>query len=1122
MAQTAAPAPKTRAADAPAADAAKSQSNDAKTPVSGEANTSTNAAEGPSRQLPGANGKSGEIPKEVNFDEYLKYLKWKALQKGDASHVSEVALEGDADGDRANLTVTVKIVVHRDNEWVQVPIGLNEAVLREVKYVGKGEYQPVTPFEREAGHRWRFRGKGEHTLVLPIIVPILKPAPAPARRLLLTLPATAVSQLKLTVGVPLARLVVKPAKNSQQRKTSAGADASLIEMFGLGNVLDLQWEVMPENVHVETALQSQTLITLGPTGESLLMEATQKIVALQGSFSEVTVALPPGFDLLKVKGKEYRDRKVGQSNRVTVQLLETTSGPIELNWVLEKKFPIEGNRLTLQGFAVESPNAREQEGTIAIKPFEGLRVSLSERPPDNLFVWRINVSDVTAAGPLESAFTFLQQPFRLVLDIAEVEPYFTVEPRLFLRLSPDAADLNATFRFNVPGGAVKQVELQWPNRAKENWELDPIETRGASGRIDTTSQTDGDTIRIPLVQKMTGPFEISLRARRGIVSGQEPFEMTLPLATATRVSPSVVLVSADENVEYDITPIAGTSVRPLPKAILTGISVPEGFRESTRPNDQDLQVFSTGHSFRAHVTVHPQRVQTETTATVELRDDRVLVTQRISFDVAYEPLKEIQLSVPSTINDPVEFFLNEDRASDNNPDINPGVVLVPTWTSREADKSRLAHIALTEPRIGRFDVIARYAIALPEELSPEAAVSLKLPLIEPTAAEFLVGRLRLRHHDQITASIDDKTWAEQATSDERASWIAQKPKPEIPLRLTYSLAKAAGNYQIKRSLIQTTFDHNGMSRSRGHYLIEGDVSFLVITFPREISPEGFWWNKVKLTDAAWVKVPDASGRYRLDLAGLTDRRENLLTVRFHARDESPLSWYRTCRLVAPVFPAQVWIDESVWELVLPGDQHLFQLPSDYTPRFRWERQGIFWRRSAEPAYADLARWTANESNESKDGNAYPFSRFGSAPAIEFNAMSQSVIVLFGAGLMLAAGFFLLKLPALRNVLSLFGFAFVLAILALWFSAPIKLLLQPAVLGLVLAVVALSIDSLLKKRKTSTVLTLSSPSDFLLPSVSSFVQQPVEFSPTSEAPTTLHHAPGPPQEPVSSSDASGSS
>ena len=130
-------------------------------------------------------------------------------------------------------------------------------------------------------------------------------------------------------------------------------------------------------------------------------------------------------------------------------------------------------------------------------------------------------------------------------------------------------------------------------------------------------------------------------------------------------------------------------------------------------------------------------------------------------------------------------------------------------------------------------------------------------------------------------------------------------------------------------------------------------------------------------------------------------------------------------------------------------------------------------------------------------------------------MSRSLIVLLGAGLALLAAFVLLKIPASRSVLTLAGAAFATAVVSLWHAEAVQLLLQPAILGVALAVVATVLEVLLRREPAPAVLTLSSPSDFMGPAPVSSVEQFAGAIVGSDEPTAVRQAMRLP-EPVSSS------
>ena len=72
----------------------------------------------------------------------------------------------------------------------------------------------------------------------------------------------------------------------------------------------------------------------------------------------------------------------------------------------------------------------------------------------------------------------------------------------------------------------------------------------------------------------------------------------------------------------------------------------------------------------------------------------------------------------------------------------------------------------------------------------------------------------------------------------------------------------------------------------------------------------------------------------------------------------------------------------------------------------------------------------------------------------------------------------MNVPSTRHVLTLLLLGFLTTLAALWYSEPILVLLQPAGLGLVLALLASIAQRRFRKGRVQAVLTLAAPSDIL--------------------------------------------
>jgi hypothetical protein len=72
---------------------------------------------------------------------------------------------------------------------------------------------------------------------------------------------------------------------------------------------------------------------------------------------------------------------------------------------------------------------------------------------------------------------------------------------------------------------------------------------------------------------------------------------------------------------------------------------------------------------------------------------------------------------------------------------------------------------------------------------------------------------------------------------------------------------------------------------------------------------------------------------------------------------------------------------------------------------------------------------------------------------------------------------LLKVPFTRSVLTVLFVLFLFALCSVWFMEPMKVLVQPAALGLVLAIAAVLLDGSIKRQRQAHALPISGSEDF---------------------------------------------
>ncbi len=345
--------------------------------------------------------------------------------------------------------------------------------------------------------------------------------------------------------------------------------------------------------------------------------------------------------------------------------------------------------------------------------------------------------------------------------------------------------------------------------------------------------------------------------------------------------------------------------------------------------------------------------------------------------------------------------------------------------------------------------------------------------------------------------------------------------------LTWSPRKESDiqHFKIRKSLVRSSLQPNGQIVSRADYQLEPELDHLLISLPSDrIVPDAFYWNGAELAEGQAAKeTQPGSGTYRLAFPATL--KGAVLSVAYHHVGSTKLNWSERLELSAPTFPGEVWIEKTFWEIALPVDQHLFTLPKGFTPEFSWTRQGLFWSRTENQSSKTLSTWMPfSHVGEAgifpAEGNTYCFSYYGPCDSLRFSAMNRSIIVLFGAGLALLMGFFLLKIPFTRNVLTVLMVVFAFAACGVWFMAPMQVLLQPAGLGLLLAIVAVLMDGSLKKSPPADI-ALPSPEDYAGSSVGSLAQSYPEVI-GSEDPTAVRQVPAEASEPQSSRSGSSDS
>jgi hypothetical protein len=1074
----------------------------AQTPMAPKADATSPAADKPAAKpaspdvisLRNASGETVPLLRTPSVEEVLAGLKARALrqpQEPAPSSIASVALEGSVDGDQATLQATLKIQILVDNQWIPVPLKLTEGILQDQSHAGPGEATPLGT-DPEEGFLWWLKGKGLHELKLSLIVPLRKELPS--RRLQLTLPHTVVSSLKLRVPQP--RLTAKGDETGRARLTlkPTSDGATFIEMIGLGPRLDLSWQPQPDLGTVDTVLEARTAITATIDGRTMLLQANQRLGALQGTFNQVQVRMPRGSELLKVDGEYFKERLVDPKDptQVTVILKDDApaGSPIDLKWTVRVDIPSQTERILIEGFEVAK--AKIQTGHLAIRLVGDYRLERIES--QNQFVQRDNLSTLEKAVPafpiredVSSAYSILRQPFQLAFNLQPEKPHITVTPRLFLSLNADRMELFGEYDIQVYRGGIEEVHFAWPGWKDEGWKLDPV---APPNQVEETKRDDPSDIRVKLIERKVGfeagsndrtatttpkQFTLMLHATRMLSADQPEQEFTLPGMPGTNMSPAdFVLVLAD-NLDADLRPLEETATRLQSVSASTTVLPPKDLRELRR---RYYRLDAARAKFAVSTTVQKQRISTQTDVEVSLDGSELHLQQRIAYDVAYERLSQAMLLVPDQLLSHATFSVSHEADPTRFVSLAP----IPTGGG-EKDARKQLRLPLVPQRIGKFEIQVQVTLPVTWPVG-SATAALDIPLAQPDNVENSLTRVRVQKPKRQGLKVAAEGWTPQAPQNGASVWLAAARQSSISVQCEKSDGQGQKGIAVPRRLIQAAYSAGGEVYCQAKFYIAGQASVLRVTFPVGSEKIAVKWGAEKLDAASYSRVPGPTEQYQITLPETAAaENEHLLSVAYQLPKQSRLDTGDQRRLAAPEILSDGTPTQTFWQILLPLNQHLWTLPAGFTPEFDWQRKGGWWVRVPRHTPDELEHWVSGKpkpavSAMSMSANRYLFSSLEGSSEMTFYTLSAPLIVLIGSSLALLLGFVLVNVPSTRHVMTFLGLGFLTTVAALWYSEPVLVLLQPAGLGLLLALLASVAQRWFRKSRLQPVLTMTHPSDIL--------------------------------------------
>lgn len=985
-------------------------------------------------------------------------------------HLAQVSIDAEAVKDRVNVDVVVEVVINQGEGWHRIPLRLGQGHVWKRTYTGPGEEVPDTNSRTtDEGISWLIRGVGKHQLRLSMWVPLRRTALGTQFQLSLPpLPPQFESQLKLRI--PDASAVLRASKNLTLLGDITRTETQTVVQASVsGRMLDVTWHTPV--VTGDVASHVNSLIQLKPGVEHLSLIATQSIDLQQAGTQSINVRLPSDFPQYQISGPQYLGHEPipGRDNWVRVRIQDDGRNRVELRWLFERELPAEGGTVTIDGLQLEG--AVQEEGKVRIDEYEGYRI-LPRRGEAEL-VHRIGVNQVRllGSGTPQTAYEFVKQPFRLVLDVTPTLPYFTVDPVCELSFLDDQIELKVHNLVRFDRGGISELEMHWKNYEADGWRV-----VSASSNLEQTGRPRIEATGALEVLKLVWSNSISRDVRLTSVfrrplpeSLDAPIGISLPMPQSPRIAPAVVIVTAADKYEFAFRSLGDDFWQRVEKKSIDAWKIPQSWGETSSPEtDQSTRYYRLADwdaPLEVQLTIHQREVQASTVVEImdvsqvqidEMAQETLSVRQTISFDVRFGRLNEVNLVIPSTLLAKMpQQGLTE--ALDASLDGNLLMVMEVTGGVLKA--------ILPTARKGRFDVHVEYRFPID---GGDDARNADLPYLTLAETPYATTQCYVMPYERVQVRGKGTSWSAVRTSPRGgAVWIRESngdPQPRVPLTVGRRLVDSAQRFVVDKAIIRTRFTQNGSALSWAEYQLVSPPLRLLMEFPADTIIKGFLIDGEPLAEADVQRRTEQDGLYSLTLPPRSTGTRSLV-VQYESQLTAPFSLAREQTVQFPRFWGSVWVDQTIWEVHLPDGHHLFTYPG-LDPQFEWVRHIAAWRRDPKPTY--LAEREVVLSTPVPPEFAfepqtfYPFRGFGPVSEVSFRSMNRSLILLIGAGFTLLLGFTFWKLPATRNVFSLVVIAFLFAAASLWYLEPLLLLLQPAILGVALALTATVVDSLTRR------------------------------------------------------------
>ena len=591
------------------------------------------------------------------YDEFQRL--WRAAQAAPAGIeaapvdylISTARFSGNVAPKLAHMKLELTVDILADG-WVNVPIGLGEVAVAEVRFI-QPQRPKVEPLLRVLDGQYVLltKGKGRHVLQIDFVRQLVT---EPGLNVLsFRIPSAAISTLELIIPEENMKVDVKPMLAATTTQvTLEGAKATKLQAFlGSADRVEMSWKPTTQAAaELEPVVISDQLQHIHVDEALISYEVRFRYDIRRRGVDAFTVQLPAEFRILSVDGDNISNWDIAPApaNEAAPQILRVKLfSAAEDSYALTVKMErfLKDPQVRLPLAPILTQQVLRRTGLIAITHSPRRSVELDQiknlarvdtgRLPEDL-----------RGSPGVLAYRFITADYGAVLAIASVAPRITVRHLWVLGAEDDTLHLHGRLEYNIERTGVFSLKLNLP----EPWELVSVGPKDVVDDHQLSGAGPERVLSILLTKELTGSVAVQIQARAARAKPEEDVQFALPLADAenVRLYSGQLVLHLPENLRAELEKLQQLQSMPLSQAqrwvSIGGLrpAMAFEFRSIDRNNP-------AGANFK--VAVKPPQVSAVVHRLIDIQPGSIEEQAVVQYQIRYAPVDTFYLKMPTRLAD---------------------------------------------------------------------------------------------------------------------------------------------------------------------------------------------------------------------------------------------------------------------------------------------------------------------------------------------------------------------------------------------------------------------------------------------------------------------------------------